>query len=61
MNLVVGLASVNRDHYNDEAQRHKKLPVSFDRRPANCFDNFSILLIDALKVFDESPAQKLER
>ena len=27
MNLVVGLASVNRDHYNDEAQRHKKLPV----------------------------------
>ena len=27
MNLVVGLASVNRDHYNDEVQRHKKLPV----------------------------------
>ena len=27
MNLDVGLASVNRDHYNDEAQRHKKLLV----------------------------------
>ena len=50
-----------KDHYNDEAQRHKKLPVRLIRDQAIALANFSLRLIDALKVLDESPAQKLER
>ncbi|CAH3162294.1 unnamed protein product, partial [Pocillopora meandrina] len=55
------LASVIKDHYNDEAQRHKKLPVRLIGDQAIALANFSFRLIDALKVLDESPAQKLER
>ena len=50
-----------KDHYNDEAQRHKKLPVRLIGDQAIALANFSFRLIDALKVLDESPAQKLER
>ena len=55
------LASVIKDHYNDEAQRHKKLPVRLIGDQAIALANFSFRLIDALKVLDESPAHKLER
>ena len=53
-------ASVVKDHYSDEAQRHNKLPVRLIGDQAIALANFSYRLIDGLKISDESPAQKLK-
>ena len=50
-----------KDHYNDESQRHNKLPVRLIGDQAIALANFSYRLIDGLKISDESPAQKLRR
>ena len=55
------LTSVVKDHYNDESQRHNKLPVRLIGDQAIALANFSYRLIDGLKISDESPAQKLRR
>ena len=55
------LASVIKDHYSDEAQRHNKLPVRLIGDQAIALANFSYRLIDGLKISNESPAQKLKR
>ena len=55
------LATVVKEHYSDEAQRHKKLPVWLRGDHAIDLANFSYKLIDSLKILEESPAQKLKR
>ena len=55
------LASVVKEHYSDEAQRHNKLPVRLIGDQAIALANFSYRLIDSLKIVEESPAQKLKR
>ena len=55
------LASVIKDHYSDEAQRHNKLPVQLIGDQAIALANFSYRLIDGLKISNELPAQKLKR
>lgn len=55
------LASVVKDHYNDDNQRHNKLPVRLIGDQAIALANFSYRLIDSLKTSDESQAQKLKR
>ena len=55
------LASVGKEHYGDESQRHNKLPVRLIGDQAIALANFSYRLIDSLKISEESPAQKLKR
>lgn len=58
---LVYLASVVKEHYGDESQRHNKLPVRLIGDQAIALANFSYRLIDSLKISEESPAQKLKR
>lgn len=58
---LVYLASVVKEHYGDESQRHNKLPVRLIGDQAFALANFSYRLIDSLKISEESPAQKLKR
>ena len=55
------LASVVKEHYSDEAQRHNKLPVWLIGDQAIALANSSYRLIDSLKTLEESPVQKLKR
>ena len=50
-----------KDHYNDDNQRHNKLPVRLIGDQAIALANFTYRLIDSFKTSDESQAQKPKR
>ena len=50
------LASVVKEHYSDEAQRHNKLPVRLIGDQAIALANFSYRFIDSLKIVGVPPS-----
>ena len=55
------LASKVREHYNDESNRHNKLPVRLIGNQAIALARYSYRLVDTLKCDNETEAQKIQR
>ena len=55
------LASIVREHYSDESNRHNKLPVRLIGNQAIALARYSYRLVDTLKCENETEAQKAKR